>query len=712
MANMKIDYVNVYPIIEEHCQNNQVIAEVKVSRTDNNPPHIVYLPYDNSDVYKYISINENNGKVYLTLEGVNAINKDYPDDPSKEITELDFKVVAKDTEVGDSIEIPVKVAVVRVHDEPPVVIDEVKYKLYQDDLKVDYRVLDVRTKFPAYFISKTNYITFKVDDIGRATLTGDGVDYFKNIDTSNGPKTFEFQYQITDKFNNKTIDKAVSLEIVSGSAYVKVPKKSVLAEVGGLLGKDLGEKIEYLKSKLDDKDKRINELYQDLISDNYLLKNFKGPALADLYLNDDYDIKSILEKNISNFHSKISKNEENLLSNIPEQSKNIYRNINYYLNNLTELNDLEANKINYEETLANIIITNLQKYDNVVNSKINSALDLVKDALEESVTTLITKISDLKRDYAYFKRGTYCKDYNAFNNRLNSLESTASDLLEAIDSKSYNEYKNSSSSDALKTYIKNIKNNTAKDILTRLNDDEADIKTNADAIANINKKHLEDWGRSDGWKMITSGTNGSITHMDKVIIYTSNSSDTVRLGNSDTTTTAKLYTSNIKLTIANDTATFSSSGTTKVVADEFDGTATKAKYADLAEYYIADKEYEYGTVLMIGGNAEVTLPEKPVVRQYVPIVGIVSKNPGFIINSEKEKEKNAVLIALKGRTPVKILPSLEIFKGQRLYASLKHPGLATTINEFSEHREDLFLGYALENKKHNQAKNYIEIFVK
>ena len=36
------------------------------------------------------------------------------------------------------------------------------------------------------------------------------------------------------------------------------------------------------------------------------------------------------------------------------------------------------------------------------------------------------------------------------------------------------------------------------------------------------------------------------------------------------------------------------------------GTATSAQYADLAENYLADKSYESGTVVVIGGSAEVT----------------------------------------------------------------------------------------------------------
>jgi hypothetical protein len=86
----------------------------------------------------------------------------------------------------------------------------------------------------------------------------------------------------------------------------------------------------------------------------------------------------------------------------------------------------------------------------------------------------------------------------------------------------------------------------------------------------------------------------------------------------------------------------------------FQGTATSSRYADLAEKYVADAAYEPGTVLMFGGNQEVTLADEDTVR----IAGVVSFNPGFIMNSHLEcvvslGERTAV-IALQGRVPVGI----------------------------------------------------------
>lgn len=90
------------------------------------------------------------------------------------------------------------------------------------------------------------------------------------------------------------------------------------------------------------------------------------------------------------------------------------------------------------------------------------------------------------------------------------------------------------------------------------------------------------------------------------------------------------------------------------------GTATKARYADLAEKYLADKVYEYGTVMIVGGQAEVCACEPGTYP-----VGVVSKDPGYMMNSELE---GGTYIALKGRVPVKVIGDVK--KGNYLVAGL------------------------------------------
>jgi hypothetical protein len=107
-------------------------------------------------------------------------------------------------------------------------------------------------------------------------------------------------------------------------------------------------------------------------------------------------------------------------------------------------------------------------------------------------------------------------------------------------------------------------------------------------------------------------------------------------------------------------------------ATTFDGTATAAQYADLAEKYLADAEYEVGTVIAVGGEAEVTAAN---LNNAHSVLGVVSEAPAFLMNKDLE---NGTAIALKGRVPVCVTG--EVKKGDRLAPSTI-PGKAHTNNK-------------------------------
>jgi hypothetical protein len=79
--------------------------------------------------------------------------------------------------------------------------------------------------------------------------------------------------------------------------------------------------------------------------------------------------------------------------------------------------------------------------------------------------------------------------------------------------------------------------------------------------------------------------------------------------------------------------------------------ATSAQYADLAEMYCADADYEPGTVLVFGGDQEVTIANVPGDTR---IAGVVSTNPAHLMNSTRECHC-AVALALTGRVPTMVL---------------------------------------------------------
>ena len=81
--------------------------------------------------------------------------------------------------------------------------------------------------------------------------------------------------------------------------------------------------------------------------------------------------------------------------------------------------------------------------------------------------------------------------------------------------------------------------------------------------------------------------------------------------------------------------------------------ATSAQYADLAEKYLADAEYEPGTVVAFGGVAEVTVSDRDGDRR---VAGVVSTNPSYIMNGTLEG--TIATVALTGRVPTRVTGSV------------------------------------------------------
>jgi hypothetical protein len=104
------------------------------------------------------------------------------------------------------------------------------------------------------------------------------------------------------------------------------------------------------------------------------------------------------------------------------------------------------------------------------------------------------------------------------------------------------------------------------------------------------------------------------------------------------------------------------------------GTAAKARYADLAENYAADQKYEPGTVLMIGGEQEVTLAKGEGTRK---VAGVVSTNPAYHMNMGLETEF-PVALALQGRVPCKVIG--KVSKGDMMVVSMV-PGVAMSSED-------------------------------
>ena len=101
----------------------------------------------------------------------------------------------------------------------------------------------------------------------------------------------------------------------------------------------------------------------------------------------------------------------------------------------------------------------------------------------------------------------------------------------------------------------------------------------------------------------------------------------------------------------------------------FFGVSTQAKYADLAEKYVADAEYDAGTVLIFGGTQEVTVTTEFADTR---VAGAVSTDPAYLMNAAE----SGLPIALRGKVPLKVYGPVS--KGDCLVTS-DRPGYAVSV---------------------------------
>lgn len=112
----------------------------------------------------------------------------------------------------------------------------------------------------------------------------------------------------------------------------------------------------------------------------------------------------------------------------------------------------------------------------------------------------------------------------------------------------------------------------------------------------------------------------------------------------------------------------------------FYGVSTQAQYADLAERYIADADYEPGTVVVFGGDQEITTTTS---FADVRVAGVVSTNPAYLMNAAAQ----GLPIALRGRVPVQIMGAVS--KGDLLVTSAQ-AGFAQSVGQNNSYGQAVF----------------------
>jgi hypothetical protein len=133
------------------------------------------------------------------------------------------------------------------------------------------------------------------------------------------------------------------------------------------------------------------------------------------------------------------------------------------------------------------------------------------------------------------------------------------------------------------------------------------------------------------------------------------------------------------------------------------GKAVQAQYADLAERFEADAEYEPGTVVEIGGPLEITAASKELSEN---VFGVISTNAAYLMNAGAGTDQTHPPVAVQGRVPVKVIGRIN--KGDRLVSAgngIARAGKRSEITSWN------VIGRSLENKTTDGA-GVIEAVVK
>ena len=110
-------------------------------------------------------------------------------------------------------------------------------------------------------------------------------------------------------------------------------------------------------------------------------------------------------------------------------------------------------------------------------------------------------------------------------------------------------------------------------------------------------------------------------------------------------------------------------------------TATSAYYADVAERFAADQVLDAGTVVELGGSAEITKSQQELSEN---VFGVISTRAAYLMNGGAGTNDTHPPVAMTGRVPVQVTGTVR--KGDRLvsagngHARAAMPGEATAFN--------------------------------
>ena len=141
----------------------------------------------------------------------------------------------------------------------------------------------------------------------------------------------------------------------------------------------------------------------------------------------------------------------------------------------------------------------------------------------------------------------------------------------------------------------------------------------------------------------------------------------------------------------------------KIYASNFEGVASSAQYADLAERFAADETYTAGTLVALGGDKEIT---RVVDELSDDVFGVVSTRAAYLMNSAAGNDSTHPPIAISGRVPVQVVGRVK--KGDRLVSAGNGLARAAAKHEITPWN---VIGRALADKT-DSAYGTVEAIVK
>ena len=132
------------------------------------------------------------------------------------------------------------------------------------------------------------------------------------------------------------------------------------------------------------------------------------------------------------------------------------------------------------------------------------------------------------------------------------------------------------------------------------------------------------------------------------------------------------------------------------------GSRIIATYADLAERFAADDVYDAGTVVSLGGNAEITAVQFELSED---VLGVISNKAAYLMNGMAGGDNTHPAVAVSGRVPVKVTGAVK--KGDRLVSAGAGIARAATSGEATHFN---VIGRSLEDKT-DAGTGFVEAFV-